>query len=66
MAITIIKKGELPEKAVFVGKCLHCKTELEFLREDATNYYHDQRDGLTVTVGCPVCSKTVYGSPKQK
>lgn len=61
MAIKITKKGELPEKQVFVGKCTNCRTEVEFLKEDASSSRHDQRDGLIITIACPVCPNVIYG-----
>lgn len=58
MAVVITKRGQLPEKKRYHGKCHYCKTEIDFLAEDATVRY-DQRDGNYLMVECPVCVKPI-------
>lgn len=60
MTIKIIKRGLPPEERIIRATCQHCKSLLEFSLKDA-NVTHDQRDGSTAEVICPVCNKRAYG-----
>lgn len=60
MAITITKRGQLPEDVVYVGKCHYCKTEMTWKGADGKVSY-DQRDGDSNSVECPLCKRQVYG-----
>ena len=58
MAIKVIKEGKKPEDAKMSGQCYNCKSVVECLCSD-TKVFHDQRDGSTYSITCPVCKKTM-------
>ena len=60
----ILEKGTPPEKRLWRGTCNRCKTRVEFEQGEGT-FHDDQRDGAYVTVICPVCQHTIYGSEKR-
>lgn len=55
----IIKQGKLPEEKEYQAKCSNCKTEISFKRKEAT-YVPCQRDGDSLTIGCPLCKQTIW------
>ena len=57
----IIHRGTIPGERVYKSTCTNCKTVCEYLLKEATIVY-DQRDGNYVTIACPVCDQTCYGS----
>lgn len=55
----IVKKGSLPSERMYEASCNHCGTVMRFKQSEG-KVTHDQRDGSTVSVACPVCLYTVY------
>lgn len=55
----IIKLGELPEEKVYEAKCSNCGTQVRFQHKEGKVHY-DQRDGNSIEVQCPLCSKPIY------
>lgn len=61
--VEITKRGELPGKKIFNGKCYNCGTEFTFRAEEATPYYGDQRDPVDqLRITCPLegCGANVF------
>jgi hypothetical protein len=59
----IIERGIIPGDREWRAMCGSCKTRFEFTEKEG-QVHDDQRDGRYIVIGCPVCSKTCYGSPK--
>jgi hypothetical protein len=57
--VKIIKKGEVPEHKTYRVDCHNCKTEFEFLANEAT-ITRDPRDGDFLTIECPLCGVSVH------
>lgn len=56
----VIVRGVIPSERLYQGKCSLCKSTIE-AEHNELNHSHDQRDGDTSTVLCPVCQeRTVY------
>jgi ribosomal protein S27E len=55
----IIKQGTPRSEDVFEGRCMDCKTVVQFKRSEA-KYTPDQRDGDFLTVACPVCGRAIH------
>lgn len=61
----IISQGVDPATIPMLGTCYTCKTQVEFMRVEAT--YHpafDQRDSEYWSVPCPVCKSSISGFGK--
>lgn len=54
----IIKPGSLPEERSYTATCYHCGAIVEFKRKEA-RIFSDQRDGTSLTVACPTCTKPI-------
>lgn len=59
--ITIIKRGVPPSAVEYEAKCGHCHTEMRFHRHDAREH-HEQRDGSSLIIACPVCNRDIWKS----
>ncbi len=55
----VIKEGTKPEETPRKATCRHCKSKLEFTRQDGRIVY-DQRDGNALVVKCPVCDNELW------
>lgn len=62
MAITIIHKGEIPDRTL-QGTCRNCRTVIEAQPEDC-KHTADQRDGDYYEAPCPVCTRRIYMTKK--
>lgn len=60
----IIERGTMPGDRDWQATCTHCRTRFEFKQSEG-EFHTDQRDGDYVTVKCPVCTQTCYGSEKR-
>lgn len=58
----IIKQGEKPPRFPWMGQytCAYCDSTIELTEDDESLVYRwedDQREGMFVTIRCPVCEK---------
>ena len=63
MAIEILERGMLAEDKPYEAICNRCRSRLRFLRGDA-KFTDDQRDGVFLTITCPVCGDLVHRQAK--
>lgn len=56
----ILKQGTLPQDHVLKTECGNCGTIFEF-QEKEGRIVHD-RDGSSVVVNCPYCTKEIWKS----
>ena len=59
MAITIIKKGKIPEKR-FRVTCKRCGTIYEFLDTDAHQEFAENEFKPKWGINCPLCNEFTY------
>lgn len=55
----IIKRGIPPQEKIHQGKCMTCKTVVEFSQAEGKVTYC-QKDGNSISIKCPVCGDTIY------
>lgn len=65
MTIKILKQGRLPEEVTYKFICNHCATEFTAQQRDG-KVRHDQRDGDSLEVKCPLCSHSCYSDKEYK
>lgn len=67
MAITMVKKGELPGEKWYIGRCLSCMSEYRAQRKDL-HHVSTQRDGDEYTHECQLtgCNRLVYFKKEDK
>ncbi len=63
MTIKIIECGTLPAEREWKAQCYTCRTRFECHQSDGI-LSHNQHDGSTLEVPCPVCGAACYGSLK--
>lgn len=56
----IIKEGKIPELKEYYLTCSRCKTEFSCLQKEFITNHHDQRDGWTRSINCPICHGACY------
>ena len=56
--VKVIKQGIDPQKTVHTGRCIKCKTVVEFERHEAEDV--NDRDGHALVVDCPNCSRKIW------
>lgn len=54
----IIKRGEMPDLLPINAVCNYCKTEIEFMPQEA-KVISDRMETFLI-VCCPVCSKEIW------
>ena len=54
----VIEQGINPQQTVHTGKCVKCKTEVEFERHEAEEV--NDRDGHALVVECPTCTRKIW------
>jgi RNase P subunit RPR2 len=64
MAITIIHKGQIPDRTL-QGTCRNCRTVIEGQPEDC-KHHSDQRDGDYHSAACPVCNRDIIMTKKPR
>lgn len=64
----IIKQGVDPDTVPMLGTCMNCRTQVEFLKSEATHHRAglDQRDSEHWSVPCPVCKQSINGFGKSR
>ena len=61
MTIKIIKRGTRnPEMAIYEIKCGNCECVFQFQRTDATFNVGTQKEGDSLTIGCPECKRRCF------
>ncbi|MBB5462894.1 RNase P subunit RPR2 [Paraburkholderia sp. Cpub6] len=59
----IIQRGRPPSEREWKFTCTNCRTIFECMQSEG-RLTSDQLDGDTLSIACPVCDRTCYGSPK--
>lgn len=59
----IIQRGTPPTEREWNFYCANCRTIFECLQGEG-HFASDQRGGDTLTIQCPVCDRTCFGSMK--
>jgi len=55
----IISRGTPPSEKIHKIKCNNCNSLIQFT-EGEGKIVHDQRDGNSISIICPVCGKKIW------